>query len=289
MYCISQRADHVWEDFSSATTRSRPIINSRDEPHSDANLYRRLHVIVGDSNMSEYASFLKVAACGLVLRMVEESGTILRDMTLENPIRAIREISHDVTCQRTVRLVNGRELRALDMQREFLDRAIRFSDHHEMSVEEKMALEMWEHCLTAIEKDPLTLRRECDWVAKYLLIEEYRERHNLPLADPRLALMDLQYHEIRKETSLFYLLQNRDLLERTLTESEIDEAISTAPQTTRARLRGEFIKRAREQNRDYTVDWVHLKLNDHPQQRSVLCKDPFKFVDERVEKLIESL
>jgi len=289
MYCISQRADHVWEDFSSATTRSRPIINSRDEPHSDANLYRRLHVIVGDSNMSEYASFLKVAACGLVLRMVEESGTILRDMTLENPIRAIREISHDVTCQRTVRLANGRELRALDMQREFLDRAIRFSDHHEMSVEEKMALEMWEHCLTGIEKDPLTLRRECDWVAKYLLIEEYRERHGLSLADPRLALMDLQYHEIRKETSLFYLLESRDLMERTLGESEINEAISTAPQTTRARLRGEFIKRAREQNRDYTVDWVHLKLNDHPQQRSVLCKDPFKFIDDRVEKLIESL
>jgi len=101
--------------------------------------------------------------------------------------------------------------------------------------------------------------------------------------------MDLQYHEIRKETSLFYLLENRDLMERVVTESEITEAVSLAPQTTRARLRGEFIKRAREQNRDYTVDWVHLKLNDHPQQRSVLCKDPFKYVDERVEKLIESL
>ncbi|MBO31254.1 MAG: hypothetical protein CL439_07600 [Acidimicrobiaceae bacterium] len=143
--------------------------------------------------------------------------------------------------------------------------------------------------MTSIEDDPLTLSRECDWVAKYLLIEGYRDRHNLPLADSRLALMDLQYHEIRKDTSLFYLLESRGQMERVITDGDIQKAITQPPQTTRARLRGEFIKHARERNRDYTVDWVHLKLNDHPQQRSVLCKDPFKYVDERVEKLIETL
>ena len=124
MYSISQRAEHIWEGVSSATTRSRPIINSRDEPHADAERYRRLHVIVGDSNMSEYASFLKVGACGLLLRMLEEPNVIFRDMTLENPIRAIREISHDLTCKRKVRLTNGRELSALEMQKEFLEKEI---------------------------------------------------------------------------------------------------------------------------------------------------------------------
>jgi len=288
MYCVSQRAEHIWEGVSSATTRSRPIINSRDEPHADAERYRRLHVIVGDSNMSEYAGFLKVGACGLLLRMLEEPGVVLRDMTLENPIRAIREISHDMTCRRTVRLANGREVSALDIQKEFLDRAIRFAERHDMNAEEKQALTMWEHCLTAIETDPLTLDRECDWVAKYHLIEGYRERHGLSLADSRVALVDLQYHDVNRQRGLFYRMQDLGLMERTTTDDAIAEAVETAPQTTRARLRGEFIRRAKERRRDYTVDWVHLKLNDQA-QRTVLCKDPFRSHDERVEKLIESL
>ena len=124
VYCISQRAEHIWEGVSSATTRSRPIINTRDEPHADAERFRRLHVIVGDSNMSEYATFLKIGATSILLAMLEDPGTVLRDLTLENPIRAIREISHDITCQRRVRLANGREMRALDIQAEYLERAL---------------------------------------------------------------------------------------------------------------------------------------------------------------------
>src|SRR5664280_1389355 len=127
-YCVSQRADHIWEGVSSATTRSRPIINTRDEPHADAEKYRRLHVIVGDSNMSEYATFLKVGTTSIMLRMLEDPATVLPDLTLENPIRAIREISHDITCRRTVRLANGREMSALDMQTEYLQRALKFRD-----------------------------------------------------------------------------------------------------------------------------------------------------------------
>ncbi|MGA3219949.1 MAG: proteasome accessory factor PafA2 family protein, partial [Acidimicrobiales bacterium] len=125
-YCISQRAEHIWESVSSATTRSRPIINTRDEPHADAERYRRLHVIVGDSNMSEYATFLKVGTTSIMLRMLEDSSVVMRDMTLENPIRAIREISHDITCRRKVRLANGREASALDIQSEYLERAQRY-------------------------------------------------------------------------------------------------------------------------------------------------------------------
>ena len=288
MYCVSQRAEHIWEGVSSATTRSRPIINTRDEPHADAERYRRLHVIVGDSNMSEYTNYLKVGACSLMLRMLEEPQVVLRDMTLENPIRAIREISHDMTCRRRVRLANGREVSALDIQSEYLNRAIRFAEHHELNAEEKMALDMWEHCLTTIEDDPLKLDKELDWVIKYKLIEAYRERHDLALSDARVALVDLQYHDVNQKRGLFYRMQRKGMVERIVTDAEISEAVETPPQTTRARLRGEFIKRAKERKRDYTVDWVHLKLNDQA-QRTVLCKDPFKAHDERVEKLIASL
>ena len=288
IYSIAQRAEHIWEGVSSATTRSRPIINTRDEPHADAEKYRRLHVIVGDSNMSEYTSFLKVGAAAIILRMLEDPHMQLRDMTLENPIRAIREISHDMTCRREVRLANGREVSALDIQREYLERALRFAESRGLPPLEQRALEMWEHCVTTIENDPLKLDREIDWVIKYKLIEAYRAKHDLPLGHARVQLVDLQYHDISQDRGLFYKLQDRGMVERICTDTDIHAAIDIPPQTTRARLRGEFIKKAKERKRDYTVDWVHLKLNDQA-QRTVLCKDPFKSRDERVEKLIASL
>lgn len=287
-YCVSQRAEHIWEGVSSATTRSRPIINTRDEPHADAERYRRLHVIVGDSNMSEYTTFLKVGACSLMLRMLEEPQVVLRDMTLENPIRAIREISHDMSCTRRVRLANGREVSALDIQSEYLNRALRFAEHHDLTDEEQLALDMWEYTLSHLEDDPLKLDRELDWVIKYKLIEAYRERHDLTLSDARVALVDLQYHDVNRERGVFYRMQRKGMVDRIVTDEEISHAVEHPPQTTRARLRGEFIKRAKERKRDYTVDWVHLKLNDQA-QRTVLCKDPFKAEDERVDKLIASL
>ena len=288
MYCIAQRAEHIWEGVSSATTRSRPIINTRDEPHADAERFRRLHVIVGDSNMSEYSTFLKVGSTSILLRMLEDPNVVLRDMTLENPIRAIREISHDTTCTRKVRLNNGRELSALEIQSEFLQRAIRYEEQKGFSPLETKALRMWEHCLTTIADDPMKLDRECDWVIKHKLIDSYQSRHGLSLGNPKIALIDLQYHDISRDRGLYYKLQDRGLVERTCTDEEIDIAIDEPPQTTRAKLRGEFIKRAKERRRDFTVDWVHLKLNDQA-QRTVLCKDPFKSKDERVEKLIASL
>lgn len=287
-YCISQRAEHIWEGVSSATTRSRPIINTRDEPHADAERYRRLHVIVGDSNMSEYATFLKVGATSILLRMLEDPGVVLRDMTLENPIRAIREISQDITCTRKVRLANGREVSAVEIQAEYLNRALRYNDQKGFSPMEQQALRMWEHCLSRLESDPMSLTRECDWVIKYQLLERYMAREGVPLGHPRIALMDLQYHDVNRERGLYYRMEARGLVERICTDEEIDRATRFPPETTRARLRGEFIRRAKERKRDYTVDWVHLKLNDQA-QRTVLCKDPFKARDERVEKLIASL
>jgi proteasome accessory factor A len=288
MYCIAQRAEHIWEGVSSATTRSRPIINTRDEPHADAERFRRLHVIVGDSNMSEYTTFLKCGATSVLLRVLEEDGAPWRDLTLENPIRAIREISHDITCRRRIRLANGRELSAVDIQSEYLERAKRFADRHGLPPEEEQALEMWEHCMKHLEDDPLALDREVDWVIKYHLIEAYRKRDDLPLSHPRVALLDLGYHDVTRRRSLYSLLERRGKIDRIANDEEIEVAIDEPPQTTRARLRGAFIKRAKERKRDYTVDWVHLKLNDQA-QRTVLCKDPFKSRDERVERLIASL
>jgi proteasome accessory factor A len=287
MFCLSQRAEHIWEGVSSATTRSRPIINTRDEPHADAERYRRLHVIVGDSNMSEWASFLKIGATSILLRMLEED-VVMRDMSLENPIRAIREISHDITCQRKVRLANGREASAVDIQSEYLDRALRFAQTRGLSPLEEQALNMWEHAVTGLQKDPLSLSRECDWVIKYHLIERYREKHGLSLTHPRVALMDLAYHDVNRRRGLYYLMEARGMVDRTVTDADIDDAVHNPPRTTRAWLRGQFIRKAKERKRDFTVDWVHLKLNDQA-QRTVLCKDPFRSADERVEKLIASL
>jgi proteasome accessory factor A len=288
LYCLAQRAEHIWEGVSSATTRSRPIINTRDEPHADAERYRRLHVIVGDSNMSEYAALLKIGATDLVLRMIEE-GTVMRDLTLENPIRAIREISHDATFGRKTKLASGREMSAIQIQIEYFDRARRFVDRRGLNGFADRILGMWEEALKCLEaQDLVPLEGKLDWVTKRALIDSYRAKHSLPLQHPRVALLDLSYHDVNRTRGLYYLLEKRGKMVRAVDEETIKKAMEEPPQTTRARLRGEFIRKAKERRRDFTVDWVHLKLNDQA-QRTVLCKDPFKAHDERVERLIGSM
>ncbi|MFD6426705.1 MULTISPECIES: Pup--protein ligase [unclassified Streptomyces] len=289
VYCVSQRAEHIWEGVSSATTRSRPIINTRDEPHADAERYRRLHVIVGDSNMSETTMLLKVGATDLVLRMIE-AGTVMRDLTLENPIRAIREVSHDTTGRRKVRLASGREASAIEIQREYYDKAVDFVERRGIRTgTTDQVLELWGRTLDAIEAEDLDkIATEIDWVMKYKLIERYRAKHNMTMSHPRVAQIDLAYHDIHRRRGLYYLLERKGQATRICNDLKIFEGKSVPPQTTRARLRGDFIKRAQEQRRDFTVDWVHLKLNDQA-QRTVLCKDPFRSVDDRVEKLIAGM
>ncbi|GAA1069718.1 MULTISPECIES: Pup--protein ligase [Streptomycetaceae] len=289
VYCVSQRAEHIWEGVSSATTRSRPIINTRDEPHADAERYRRLHVIVGDSNMSETTTLLKVGATDLVLRLIE-AGVVMRDLTLENPIRAIREVSHDLTGTHQVRLANGREASALDIQEEYFTKALEFADRKGLNTGTvARVLDLWGRTLEAVRTEDLEkVSTEIDWIMKYRLIEQYREKHQMTMSNPRVAQIDLAYHDIHRRRGLFYLLQNKGRAARVTTDLKTFEAKSVPPQTTRARLRGDFIRRAQEQRRDFTVDWVHLKLNDQA-QRTVLCKDPFRSVDERVEKLIAGM
>jgi len=289
VYCLSQRAEHIWESVSSATTRSRPIINTRDEPHADAELYRRLHVIVGDSSMSETTTLLKVGATDLVLRLIE-AGVPVRPVTLENPMRAIRDISHDLTGTATVALATGRTANALDIQEEFLLRVRELVDA-EIDVTPVVArtLDLWARGLAAVRSGDLTsVDRELDWVIKLRMIDRYRAKHDMSLDDPRVARLDLAYHDISRSQGLYNLLAARGMVERVVDDLDVFEATAVPPQTTRAKLRGDFVRRAQEARRDYTVDWVHLKLNDQA-QRTVLCKDPFRSVDERVDRLLESL
>jgi proteasome accessory factor A len=288
LFCLSQRAEHIWEGVSSATTRSRPIINTRDEPHADAERFRRLHVIVGDSNMSEYTGWLKVATCDLLLRMLEDH-VVLRDLTLDNPIRAIREISQDLTGRRRVRLANGREMSALDIQEVYLERVERYvASSPDADEEAKRVVGEWRHVLEHLVSDPMALGRQLDWVAKHQLIDSYRAKHDLPLAHPRIAMLDLAYHDVVRDRGLYHLLARQGRVQQLLDVEEIEHAMHEPPASTRAALRGRFIRRAKASRRDYTVDWVHLKLNDQA-QRTVLCKDPFRSEDERVDRLIAAM
>ncbi len=290
-FCLSQRAEHIWEGVSSATTRSRPIINTRDEPHADAEKYRRLHIIVGDSNMSEYSNFLKVGTCALLLRLIEEADFSLKP-TMENPIRSIRDISEDIECRRKVRLNNGKELSALEIQQMYLETAQKFSARLDLTEEEKQTLIYWQDSLSMIENDPLSLYRKCDWAAKYRLAEKITKRHSIGLSHPKLAALDMRYHDINPSRGIYYMLENSGHQERLWdsadSDLEVRKAMEEPPPTTRAKVRGDFIKKAIERNREFTVDWVHIKLNDQ-EQRTVLCKNPFKNWDERVQKLMDYL
>jgi proteasome accessory factor A len=285
-YYISQRAQHIYQEISGATTSSRGIINTRDEPHADEEKYRRLHVIVGDSNMSEITTYLKVGTTAIVLAMVED-GFIRKDLALEDPVRAIKEISHDTTCRRKVRLKRGKEYSAVELQREYLDLALDYYATAEQSPQVSDLLERWLSVLDRLAEDPLACARDLDWVIKRELINSYMTRKDIGFDDQRISMLDLQYHDIRQDRGLYYMLCRQGHVERLFTDEEIDEATLTPPQTTRAKIRSDFIKFANERNKSYDVGWSYLKLNDR-YQRTILCKDPFKPTDPRVDEMINS-
>jgi proteasome accessory factor A len=287
---ISQRAEHMWESVSSATTRSRPIINTRDEPHADPDEYRRLHIIVGDSNMSETTTVLKVATTELMLRAAE-LGLLKDKFTIENPIRTIREISNDLKFRNSFRLSSGREITALQMQNEMYNIVLSMSSLDEILEKPfyRYALNLWRRSLDALESQDYSLvDMELDWMIKRKFMNSYKEKHQLNDMDSRLILLDISYHNIRKDRGLFYILEKSGMAKTLITNNDVNSAMENPPETTRAALRGRFIKVAQEKKRDFTVDWVNLKINDQ-QQSSIACKDPFKNIDERVDKLIAAL
>ncbi|MCP3909430.1 MAG: proteasome accessory factor PafA2 [Actinomycetia bacterium] len=236
-YQLTQRADFFEEEVGLETTLKRPIINTRDEPHCDPQKYRRLHVIVGDANLSEVSTFLKVGTTGIVLAMVEDDAP-LRQFTFADPVRALQRVSRDLTLRAPLALADGTTVTALEIQWELFANARKYADDTGLlSVGEESGAEVlrrWEQVLTALESDPMSLADQLDWVAKYRVINGYRERHNLAWDDPRLAAMDLQYHDIRPQKSLFERLG----VERLSDPDQAQAAMTAPPPDTRAYFRG---------------------------------------------------
>ena len=234
---LSQRADFFEEEVGLETTLKRPIVNTRDEPHADAQRYRRLHVIIGDANLSEVATYLKVGTTAIVLAMIEDDA-LPRDLRFARPVPTLRQISYDLTLRRAFELEDGSTITALDVQWELLDRARKYAESEGLAVvgEEVGAdvLTRWEAVLTGLESDPMGLADQLDWVAKYRLLDAYRERDGMAWSDARLAAMDLQYHDLRPEKSLFARLG----MERLIDDDEIESGITEPPEDTRAYFRG---------------------------------------------------
>jgi proteasome accessory factor A len=239
---LSQRADFFEEEVGLETTLKRPIVNTRDEPHCDAQRYRRLHVIVGDANLAEVSTFLKVGTTALVLSLIEDD-VLTGDLVLARPVPAIRQVSADLSFRLPLELADGRTMTALEVQWELYDRSAKYAEERGLEcvgaeVGEEI-LRRWEHVLTALETDPATLAGQLDWAAKHRLLGAYRERHGLDWSDARLAAMDLQYHDLRPEKSLFRRLD----MERLVDDTAVARAVTEPPPDTRAYFRGKCLEK----------------------------------------------
>jgi proteasome accessory factor PafA2 len=240
-YQISQRADFFEVEVGLETTLKRPIINTRDEPHADPEKYRRLHVIIGDANLAEIATYLKVGTTSLVLAMIEDR-FIGRDLAVDTPVAALRAVSHDPTLRQSVTMADGRKLTGIQLQLEYLDLAKKYVEDRygaDADAQTVDVLARWEDVLARLESDPMSLADQLDWVAKYRLLDGYRERHGLDWGDARLAAMDLQYHDLRPDKGL----AARVGLERITTDAEVEVAITEPPPDTRAYFRGRCLQR----------------------------------------------
>jgi proteasome accessory factor A len=238
VYCLSRRVGHMGSGLPAAATRSRPLISTRDEPHAAAAGLRRLRVMVSDSNMSETTTLLKAGATDLVLRMAG-AGAVMPDLTLDNPVQAIGEVSRDITGRSQVRLADGRQMSALGIQREYLAKARDFTDKRGADAVSRRVLGLWERALDAIGTGNLgTIAREIDWAIKYQLIERYRATHDLPLSAPQVAQADMAYHDVHRGRGLYYQLQRSDAVDRTARDIDVFEAKTVPPVPGRYRQAG---------------------------------------------------
>jgi proteasome accessory factor A len=283
-YQLSQRSDFFEAEVGLETTLKRPIINTRDEPHADPEKYRRLHVIIGDANMCEVATFLKVGTTALILKMIEDE--LLPDLSLETPVSALHDVSWDISCRQTVRLRDGRRIRALELQWEYLDHAKKYVKELEPTSDNAEVLQWWEAVLTGIEEEPLSLHRELDWVAKYRMLEAYRQRDGLSWRDAKLALIDLQYHDIRRDRGLYYRLAESSNVERVVSEAEVERATIIPPEDTRAYFRGRCIALFPKSIAAASWDSIIFDVGRDALQR-VPTREPLKGTKEHVEALLE--
>ena len=254
-YQISQRADFFETLVDLNTMVRRPIINTRDEPHSDSTKYRRLHVIVGDANMAELSTYLKVGALSIVLDLLE-AGADLPRISLADPVNAIKQVSRDTQVKESLKLTDGSATTAIAVQRAYLKAAQSYYACHELNQVTKDILVRWEDVLDRLERDPRLLVRELDWVAKRYLIESYMDRKSCGWDDPRVRLMDLQYHDVRPDRGLYYTLERSHMIERVVLEHEIVRAETNPPVGTRAYFRGQCVKKY--PNAVYGVSWTSV-------------------------------
>jgi proteasome accessory factor PafA2 len=288
---ISQRADFFEVEVGLETTLKRPIINTRDEPHADPERYRRLHVIIGDANMSEVSTYLKVGTTALVLAMIEErwfadTGV---DLGVEGPVGALRAVSHDSTLKQQVVLRDGRKLTAVQLQMEYLEQARKFvQDRYGDDVDAQTSdvLTRWESVLERLATDPMSLSRELDWVAKLELLQGYRDREGLDWGAHKLQLVDLQYSDVRPDKGLYNRLVARGRMERIVSDEEIDAAVTEPPHDTRAYFRGRCLARYADDVAAASWDSVIFDVGRDSLQR-VPMLEPLRGTKAHVDDLLE--
>jgi proteasome accessory factor PafA2 len=286
---VSQRADFFEVEVGLETTLKRPIINTRDEPHADPEKYRRLHVIIGDANLSEVSTYLKVGTTALVLAMIEDR-FITRDLALETPVASLRAISHDPACRLLVSLADGRKLTAVQLQLEYLDLAKKYVDEtlgDDADPQTRDVLQRWESLLTRLESDPMQCARELDWVAKLQLLNQYRDRDGLGWDDAKLQLIDLQYSDIRPEKGLYHRLVRMGRIERLLEDGPVERAMHYPPEDTRAYFRGRCLEKYAANVAAASWDSVIFDIPGRESLQRVPTIDPLRGSRAHVGELID--
>jgi proteasome accessory factor A len=283
---ISQRADFFETEVALDTMVKRPIINTRDEPHADREKYRRLHVIVGDANLSEYTIYLRMGVTAIVLSMIED-GAIKKDLSLRDPVRAIKDVSHDATCKRTVQLESGKHLTAVQIQREYLEMAHQYLASRACEAWEKDVLEKWTFVLECLGRDPMELDRKIDWVIKKSLVEGFMERKSLDWDAAQVQMLDLQYHDLRPDKGLYYMLERQGRVERIVRDEEIAAAVTRPPEDTRAYFRGECLRRYGAAVFGVNWDSISFSVDDEPIKR-IMMIEPLKGSKAHVQELLDN-
>jgi proteasome accessory factor A len=285
-YQISQRADFFEVEVALDTMVKRPIINTRDEPHADREKYRRLHCIVGDSNMSEYTIYLRNGVTALVISMIED-GAIPDGLVLRDPVRAIKQVSHDPTCKTELALDNGKKMTAVQLQAEYLEAALRYAATRDIDPIVQDVIEKWQYVIEKLAGDPMDLHREIDWISKKKLIETFMDRKELDWRDHQVGMLDLQYHDTRPEKGLYFMLERQGRVERIVTDEEIAAAVYNPPQDTRAYFRGECLRRYPAEVFGVNWDSISFGVEDQPVKR-IMMSEPLKGTAAHVEDLLDS-
>ena len=285
-YQISQRSDFFETEVALDTMVKRPIINTRDEPHADREKYRRLHVIVGDSNLCEVSTYLRVGVTSIVLGLIEDGG-ITKNVSLTDPVRVIKEVSHDIDCKRQYPMERGGRMTAVQVQQEFLEMALRYFSSRAVDPVIKDVLVRWEAVLTQLAEDPMQLDHQVDWVIKRKLIQDYIAKRKLDWKHPQVQMLDLQYHDIRPDKGLYFLLERRGAVERVIGDEMIERALGQPPVDTRAYFRGECIRRYSDSVLGVNWDSISFNLGDEPIKR-IMMNDPLKGTKGHVDALFEA-